>query len=150
MKPRSKLTTPQEILLLFMAADTDKIDPIRIMKGMFVFTQESLEEWIPKGENYAFIAYNYGPCSFDVYHDLEILESLGHICSIQVPGRSWRYYSSTSSGRKLVAQIKKTYEPDMIAFISRIRDFVTQLSFRRLLHIIYKHYPEYASQSIFQ
>lgn len=150
MRHKAKLSTRQEILLLFLASHTEKIDPIRIMKGLFLFAQQAPDTWLNKEENYTFIPYNYGPCSFDVYHDLETLERWGYIRSTEIPGQSWKYYCSSSLGRRLATELENTYQPDMIDFIRELRSFVSELSFRRLLKTIYHHYPEYASSSVFQ
>ena len=79
-------------LLLYLAlpstpnGDVLPIDPIRIMKGMFLF---AMEEPVGPEERYKFVAYSYGQCSFKIYRELDGLEQDGYIHSSALPGRTW-------------------------------------------------------------
>jgi hypothetical protein len=146
-----KLNRRQKILLLFLGADSLKsIDPIRIMKGLFVFTMEAPETWIALDERYQFVAYDYGPCSFEIYSDLDLLQSQGYVQSHELPGKSWCLYSLTSDGMIYAQNAAKEFSESTNSYLAKIRQFVSQCGFRQLLEVIYRKYPSFAVNSVFK
>lgn len=124
----------------------DEIDPIRIQKGMFLFAKES---GAPEAEVYDFIPYNWGPCSFDIYDDLEKLHDAGLIERVPVPGQTWSRYRRTVDGESKAALVSKKVPDTQAAYISSVKEAVTsERSFNRLLRRVYKKYPEYATKSL--
>jgi len=151
MKIYPELNSRQEILLVFLGVgDAQMIDPIRIMKGIFIFSEEAPDEWIPRDARYQFKPYNYGPCSFQIYFDLDHLENCGYVTSVEVPTRSWSYYLLSTEGKELVPQLVREMNQSAIRYLERIRDFVSNLSFRLLLEVVYQRYPDYAVNSVFK
>jgi len=136
----------QKALLTFLAAGDEPVDPIRIQKGMFIFAMEAPAQW---GERYKFIPWHWGPFSVEIYSDLEALERRGLVGSYPVPGCSWRRYSVTTEGSRLADQLARYVPPDALAYLKRVRQFVLELSFRRLLAAVYAKYPAYAVKSVF-
>lgn len=132
-------------LLLFLSLDTPEnrsLDPIRIMKGLFLTSQE---DGIELG--YTFEPYHYGPCSFDVYKDLNQLVAEGLVEEIPVPGQTWNLYAPTSSG---VERAKSLEVPQSaIEKLSNQRNKVISLSFLKLLQFVYQKYPQFAKNSVF-
>ena len=62
-----------ELLLLFLGtgkAANQELDPVRIMKGMFLLEKEGALE----PHSYDFEPYDYGPFSIALYNDLDLLE----------------------------------------------------------------------------
>ncbi len=149
-KTGNDLNLRQKILLLFLGIGSGELDPIKIMKGLFLFSIETPEEWLQPEARYDFKAYNYGPCSFQVYTDLDQLSLRGYIKSKEVQKSSWGYYSVTSEGAKIVPYIIKNLDTRVVVYLKEIREFVSKLSFRSLLEVIYKRYPKYASNSVFK
>jgi len=145
-----KLNVRQKLLLLFLASAKGPIDPIRIMKGMFIFVMEAPKGWMPKKERYRFIPYNFGPCSFDIYRDLQQLDAIGFVDTRKDSDKSWNYYFVTLTGNKATKEIKKQFPPKAINFINKIREFVDEVSFRKLLETIYQAYPKYSIKSLVQ
>lgn len=143
-------TERQKVLMTFLGASDQELDPIRIMKGMFVLASESPVTWLSRDARYKFEPYHYGPCSFEVYRDLDLLVHLGYLCAREAPGQSWKYYSLTSKGQVVRRTVAKSFDPKLVDFISRVRDFVGSLSFRDLLSVIYRKYPEFAVNSVFK
>jgi uncharacterized protein YwgA len=147
----SRLGIRQKIILIFLCSDNNAaLDPIRIMKGLFVFAMETPPEWLPEGSFYEFVPYYYGPYSPQIYSDLAYLETRGYLRSIENPGRSWKSYSLTNEGVEIAQSIAHSLDPRITEYLKQIRDFVTRVSFRQLLATVYKKYPEYATKSVFQ
>jgi len=151
MKLSRSLTERQKTLILFLGTgDSGKIDPIRIMKALFLFGQETPKDWLPTEARYDFIPYSYGPCAFEIYSDLDLLQAYGYIESTKVLGRSWNYYSLSEKGSELFVDLSKELDPRALNYLEAIRNFVSKLPFRKLLQSIYKHYPDYAKNSVFK
>jgi hypothetical protein len=146
----STLSTTQITLLLFFLGSERKLDPIRIMKGLFIFTMEAPELWLPRESRYHFVAYSYGPYSRGVDFDLNRLTLQGYLRQSQAAGKSWNYYSLTEAGEKKATEIAGSFPPAAVTYLKSIREFVQGLGFRRLLDTIYAKYPEYAVNSVFK
>lgn len=144
------LTWPQATVLEFLSGSDKQLDPIRIMKGLFVFSMEAPEAWLPKEERHHFVPYSYGPYSQQVNSDLGQLGIKGYVQMTLVPGKSWSYYSLTSEGESVAERIAPAFNPAAIDYLRRLREFVVNLSFRQLLDTIYAKYPEYAVNSVFK
>jgi uncharacterized protein len=140
----------QEALLMFLGVSPTPVDPIRIMKGMFLITKKIPADWLPIGDRYEFVAYDYGPCSFEIYRDLDNFVKQGLVRTDEVPGESWKRFSVSPSGKAEVAKLEQTMRPEVCDYIRRVRQFVGRLSFQRLLKSIYAAFPEYARNSVFE
>lgn len=137
-----------ELLLLFLGFDratSSSIDPVRIMKGMFLLEKHGgLME-----HSYYFEPYDYGPFSIFVYRDLDLLEAKGLVERIPSPGRNWSYVRLTEEGRSLVEDLRKKATEQQLELISDVYNQVWRRGFAELLRYIYKEYPEYAGKSVF-
>lgn len=145
-----ELTPRQETLLVFLGSGEKKLDPIRIQKGLFILTEETPEDWLPSEARYRFEPYRYGPYSAEIYHDLGKLEGLGYVRATRVLGQSWNYYALTPEGRELAQNVAEGMDDKAVQYLQRLRDFVSGLSFRRLLMTVYEHYPAYAVNSVLE
>jgi DNA-binding PadR family transcriptional regulator len=151
MKRETELEPRQKLLLLFLDSGSPKeLDPIKIMKGLFLVSKEAPQEWIKQQDRYDFTPYYYGPCSFQIYSDLARLEEFGYIISIEVQGQSWKYYALTREGKERIKKFIIEVNPNLLKYLEKIREFVTILPFRNLLAVIYKRYPHYSTKSVFQ
>lgn len=129
----------QKILLNFLIADNKKpMSPIQIMKAIFLYAQEER----PKGF-YEFIPYLYGPCSFDVYTDLKLLEKMGLITSYPT-SRGWNFFVITSEGENYLIEDVK-----IVKKLQKIKKEIVSKSFIELLKYIYSKYPAFTTNSIF-
>jgi uncharacterized protein (DUF488 family) len=61
----------KERAVLYLLKNTNKISKIKLVKLMFLVSE--------KVSFYNFIPYNYGPFSFELYHDLSHLEKEGYV-----------------------------------------------------------------------
>lgn len=146
----SSLTKTQIALLLFFQDSGRKVDPIRIMKGLFIFSQEAPEAWFPKDERYTFTPYSYGPWSRQVDADLDSLTLKGLLQTSQAPGKTWSYYTLSETGKAAVKELQSSLDPKAVSYLHQVREFVLKLSFRSLLDTVYARYPEYAVNSVFK
>jgi len=136
--------TRRDVLLGLVAAG-EAVDPIRIMKGVFLFSQDPR---VPDKLKYGFVPYSYGPCSFDVYGDLNHLVASGLIRRISGDSR-WPTYAVTAKGRQSALEAL-TQEQHLAPKILRARKYVDARSFSTLLRDIYAKFPEYATKSVFK
>lgn len=133
----------KDILLYFIYLPVDKLNflmPIQIMKGLFLIKKEQNPE-----DFYSFVPYLYGPCSFDIYRDLNELTNEGLITTVK-SRQKWNYYRITPSGRELCKEI--TLNDDLLENIKNNKKLVMEKSFIDLLEYVYNKYPEYAKNSI--
>jgi uncharacterized protein YwgA len=112
------------------------------MKGLFLIKQE-----LKLKDFYEFEPYLYGPCSFEVYRDLELLTKERLIT--QVPSEErWFYYRITPLGKDKIKEILKTMDEKLAHEILKIKKFVLSKNIFELLQYVYSKYPEYAKNSI--
>jgi DNA-binding PadR family transcriptional regulator len=139
-------------LLAFLAAGPSTraiprwpMDPVRIQKGMFLLAQSGPSE---ARDVYEFEPYNYGPCSFPLYRDLDTLEDQGLIKGTVQPGHTWKEYELTPAGVEQARSAVPGLSEQDLAQVRQIYQFVVSRSFRRLLSDVYQQYPEYAENSV--
>ena len=125
-------------------ADAAPIDPLRLMKTLFVVSQQ-LDLETP--DFYQFEPYSYGPFAREIYPDLEQLEYEGLIEAVPNPGRTWPRYQATAAGAEAAAALDAFggWQGDHLL---AVRDWATSISFRDLLRAVYQQWPEYAQNSI--
>lgn len=140
----------QIALLLFLLDSEQTLDPIRLMKGMFIFSMEAPETWLARHERYQFIPYSYGPYSRSVEDDLDHFIQNGYVRISKVAGKTWDYYYLSEKGKKKARELADAMPPDAATYLRRIREFVLKVSFRKLLDTVYAKYPAYAVKSVFR
>lgn len=140
----------EDILISFIHMPTDGkpnqlIDPIRIMKGMFLLRMElgnRLDEF------YNFEPYLYGPCSFDIYSDIEKLITQRMIDRVKSDSpHRWDYYRLTQMGDRRANQILQDMD-EIREKIKTIKKLVVNFGFMELLQHVYTKYPDYATLSV--
>jgi DNA-binding PadR family transcriptional regulator len=138
--------------LLLLIADaggenaSQPIDPVRIMKGLFLLSKEDI---IPRGDQYSFSAYAYGPVAFEVYDDLDKQVAAGLISAEAVPGRTWSVYRATPVGLERAKRLASQLGAKGRAIMEK-RRYVLSRPFVRLLREIYDRFPEYAVNTVME
>jgi len=134
-----ELDYKQQILLNFLIVNNkEPMSSIQIMQAMFLYSQKV------KPQNfYEFVPYLYGPCSFDVYTDLKLLENRGLITSYPT-SRGWNFFGITSEGEKYLIDDTK-----IVQKLQEIKKEIVSKSFIELLKYIYSKYPAFTINSIF-
>lgn len=135
----------KDMLLVFVGASAKAVGPVRIMKGLFLFSQESAAALELK---YEFVPYSYGPCSFQIYDDLRELVS-EHLVEKRPTSARWSEYVVTVEGKEIVDAIASR-RPELFADLSRYNKMVTSRTFAELLRSVYSKYPDYAVKSVFK
>jgi len=132
-------------LLCFIAlpeGKTNVLSPIQIMKGMFLIKQE-----LNVSNFYEFKPYLYGPCSLEVYEDIQRFVEENLI--LLLPSiRGWKLYTISSKGMEKFKAISKTMDEEFLENMRRIKKIVMEKSFIELLKYVYEKYPEFAINSI--
>lgn len=138
-----------QLLLLFLAtgeASRQDIDPLRVMKGMFLLEKKGgLGQY-----TYHFKPYSYGPFSQQVYRDLEVLQGLGYIERVLIPGRDWTSIRVTKTGQGMAKSLIDKTSQQELDLITEIQASVLHKGFLELLLSIYEEYPDYAVNSVVQ
>ena len=138
-------------LLLFLSdpvrhnARPRSLEPLRIMKGMFLASKRGVG--VLK-DLYEFRAYDYGPFTAEIYRDLDALAAVGLVVQDAVPGRSWRTYRPTEEGAARAQQLASKIDPQAASTIAEAYSFVANRGFLRLLRDIYAEFPEYAVNTV--
>lgn len=139
----------QDWLIVYLslpsAGETNLIDPIRIMKGLFLFKMEFKEKL---KDFYEYRPYLYGPCSFEIYRDLTELQLKGIVDSYSPPLYRWIYYRLTEKGQIWAKYLIKDAPTEFLERLKTIKIKITSLSFLELLREVYKKYPDYARNSV--
>ena len=142
--------TPREQLLAYVASSDVPTDPIRIMKGLFLFTEWTKEGRVPQPSDvFKFRPMSYGPCSPAIYEDLDALVKNRLIEVSPVPGQSWSRYRATPDGKRQLLEIIEK-DAESVSWIERLRTWCDGLSFADLLKAVYAEYPAYAVNSVFK
>ena len=133
------------LLKIIASAEGEPLTPAQLQKVAFRLGKERPSHM--PADYYRFRKYDYGPFSAQVYSDAEQLEREGKIFISLHPRGGWRQYSATLAGIQTVAQ----NIPDEVA--TYIRDTVRWargLSFQELVREVYRMYPSFRENSVFQ
>lgn len=147
----SELNEKQKLLmsLLFTPEQFNKeLDPIRIMKGLFILTMKIPDHFLK--EKYSFVPYLYGPYCSEVYDDINLLSLKGYISINKNSGQSWLYYSLSKNGEDLAKTVLTSFDDKVAKFIFHIRSFIVSNSFNDLLKKVYAAFPDFATNSVFR
>lgn len=141
--------TPTEQLLAFIGSSDGATDRIRIMKGLFLFTQRVKEGRVqPPPPVFQFDAMNYGPCATDIYSALDSLKNDKLIEELPVPGETWSQYKATPAGKSTCASLMLGDNASAYDLIRRMREWCDKQTFTSLLSSVYHAYPDYAKNSV--
>lgn len=121
------------------------LDRIRLMKALFLI-------WHRSGRNledyYEFTPYMYGPCSFDLYTELETLQQKHLVSQAPHPVAHWASYYLTPMGASRASAIQNAASGETVAFIRAVAEEVASLGFHALLRKVYSEAPDFASQTV--
>ena len=150
-------------LLAFMAAtpaaapqpiqtpeQSKSLDPIRIMKGMFLFQHEDPSGAADQlaGAPYDFEPYAYGPFTAAIYHDLNELGGLGYVKADPVADRTYARWSVTSTGLAHASVKVEEISPERLERLRHAKHVVSSRGFAALLRYVYSRHPAYATESV--
>ena len=130
---------------LTLAIGERSVEPVQVQKIMFLFAKKADA---PEDETYDFVPYNWGPCSFQIYDDLENLIDQ-EVVEPRPTARGWSRYGLTEHGLAVLEDLRNEANLAVLDRLDEVRSWVTSRSFRELLTEIYKDYPDYAVESRF-
>ncbi len=142
------LTRQDWLLLALSKTPGGAMSPVQIQKSLFLFGQEVGGSIGTKF--YSFEPYDYGPFDAAIYVDLRRMTDEGLVRGEWSPGRSWKNYAITPSGRKAALRLENGANARLTAFLGRIVVWVKGRSFSELLRSVYAAYPEFAVNSVFR
>ena len=135
-----------DLLLKIIAAGEGKpLTPAQLQKVAFLLGMEC-SKYMPN-DYYQFRKYDYGPFSAEIYHDAEQLEREGKITIFINSRGGWREYAATVRG--FMTEIEDM-PVEVTSFIVNKVKWARELSFQELVREIYKMYPAYRENSVFQ
>lgn len=135
-------------LLVLAAAKGKPLTPVQLQKVLFLIGQNVRVRF--RRGFYKFIHYDYGPFDAAVYQDAELLEMDGKACIMPVPGRRWSKYAATPEGLETAQQLRKRLPQWVVDYVDDLVEWARPLSFQDIVRAIYKAYPEYKVNSVFQ
>lgn len=136
-------------LLALSESPEGRLSPAQIQKTLFLFGKK----WpkIVGREFYKFKPYNYGPFDSAVYSDLTALQMARHVRRVESgPRSSWSEYEITDRGRVLAKNLAKPLKEDTISYLRSVASWARSVPFSHLIRTIYKLYPEYRKNSVFE
>ena len=137
-------------LLVIAVSKRGPLQPVHLQKAVFVVGRRLTREQLQTREFYTFIPYDYGPFCADVYTDAQELENDGLIHIDHRPDLSYPLYSATEAGYAAVRELRRALTPEVVAFVDRLVEWVTTLTFQQLVSAIYQAFPEMRVNSVFR
>ncbi len=135
------------LLLAVAAAEDEGLDPVQLQKSLFLLGEKRKQE---VGPFYEFEPHNYGPFSKDIYAHATALVDNGYLTKEKQPSYSWSIIRITEQGRRAARTLRREAPEEALAYLERAVDWVKGQSFYDLVRSIYRHFPEYRTNSIFR
>lgn len=142
------LTKKDWTLLVIDAAKPKTLTPIQLQKSLFLFGQRMPNA--VKANFYEFVPHNFGPFAKEIYVDAVELKNEGLIDEITRDGQKWPEYRVTSAGSEQAKTLRDSLSSTEVAYLDELVKWVESQSFQDLLQAVYKAYPDFAKNSVFQ
>ena len=139
----------KDFLLLVVAAGAGKpLTPVELQKILFLINEAKLLE--SDDSLYNFKPYHYGPFDAQVYKDADILGREGLVHRLPSDEGSWTDTTISTAGLNKAEDLRKELPEPWIKYIHELVGWSQKLTFRELVSVIYKMYPQYRENSVFQ
>lgn len=133
------------LLKIIAAARGESVTPAQLQKVAFLLGQEFPDEM--PDNYYQFQKYDYGPFDVKIYRDAEKLQSKG-LVSIAVNSRGgWKEYAATKKG---LSKTPEDVSEAVAEYIDQKVRWARGLSFQELVRAVYREFPAYRENSVFQ
>jgi uncharacterized protein YwgA len=144
----SEMERKDWLLFTLNAAGGAGLTPAQLQKSLFILGCELPDSL--GGDFYQFSPYNYGPFSKQVYDDAERLAQDGLVTIAQAPGMRFSEYVITWRGQEAAERLKGRADHRAITYLERVVNWARKQSFSELVRAIYRKYPQYRVNSVFQ
>src|SRR5947209_1272464 len=84
------------------ADEPPELDRLMVQKGLFLLRQM---DTIPEAEAYVFHPDDFGPASYQIYHDTDELLNTHLLRETRQGGPRWWYYQATPAGREVAREL---------------------------------------------
>ncbi len=142
--------TLRDQVLSFVAASEPPTDTIRLMIGLFLFTQDvKAGDLPPQAETFEFEPMSYGPCAMSVYTVLAALRADVLVIESPVTGEAWSRYQITGKGlHRADGIVAQTQNALMVSRLRTLRYWCDRQSLSSMLKSTNHAFPEYAPRAI--
>ncbi|MFZ0410447.1 MAG: hypothetical protein WAL51_02925 [Candidatus Acidiferrales bacterium] len=137
------------LLLTLFDAGPRGLAPAQLQKILFLLAQE-IPELLGTQDFYDFIPYNYGPFSKQIYRDAESLAQRGMVNIYWPPGSSYPMYELTPNGFEQARVHERYADRRARQYLRSVVRWAQPLRFSELVSSIYKKYPSFRVNSVFQ
>ena len=138
----SRLEKQDWLLLLLQEKPLDRV---RLMKALFLIWHRSGRKL---ADFYDFIPYMYGPCSFDLYRELDAAEREKFVTQAPHAGSRWARYFLTRRGEDAAANARQKMDQPSLDLLRSVAEEVASAGFHDLLWRVYAEAPDFAMQSV--
>jgi len=115
---------------------------IKLMKESFLLQREVKTKF-----PYNFVPYDFGPCSFDIYEDLNEFIEEGIVK--EEKNDSFSTYSISNPHEEFVSELIDNLDHEVREAILKIKKEFNKLSYYALISYVYKEYPQFTKASKF-
>lgn len=136
------------ILMAVNCAENGSLSPIQLQKSLFLLSRKYPNE--VGSAFYEFEPYDYGPFNKEIYSDCMALAQQGFLIVQQPVGRGWSGYSITPKGTEKAKKLKNEVSKPAVKKLCQTVRWAQSLSFSQLLTAIYRAFPEFKKNSVFQ
>lgn len=136
------------LLLVVAAGEGQPLNPVQLQKTLFLIERANLPE-TPK-PFYEFEPYHYGPFDKEIYIDADLLGMEGLVARVSSVRGAWTDTVITAEGTKRATSLGKNLSSSSAKFIADVVRWAQPLSFGDLVGTVYKFFPEYRVNSVFQ
>jgi hypothetical protein len=135
-------------LWVLALAEGRLFSPVQLQKSVFLIAKKLPSSLLPSNF-YQFEADNYGPFCGAIYDDVRALAAEG-LASISPAAGNYPQYSATEEGVLQGKAFAERLPSEVVEYCRNLVRWVRAQSFNGLISAIYREYPEYKVNSIFQ
>jgi len=141
------MTRKDWTLLALHYAGGTPLPPVKLQKALFLLGEQFGRKL---GDYYTFVAHYYGPFDPNIYRDVESLVREGLAVAEAQPGRSWFQYYISPHGVREARRVQRQLPKDAVQYLKKVIQWILPLTFEQIVRTIYRYFPEYGKNSVFQ
>lgn len=142
------MTRRDWLLLALRFAQARGLSPIQLQKALFLLGRELPN--VVGGGYYRFEPYNYGPFDKTVFEDANALAQANLIRILPPTEARAKQYTIAPLGMARTDEIMEHAPARGVEYLKNVVEWVQELSVQDLIRSIYRRYPEFKANSVFQ